>query len=243
MAQLNHEDIQGLLGAYALDAVDPNERAVVEAHLADCPRCQAEVAEHREAATMLAFTGAPAPDGVWSKIAAELDDEPPFELAPVAPLRRGRTTRAFAAAAAIAAVVIGLLGAQVVRQDRRIDHLAAISRQQDLVRVAAAAAVAPGARTVHLESTDRTRRVDAVVLPDGQGYLVQSRLPRLGDDRTYQLWGVIGSQTISLGVIGREPTVTAFKAVGPLRALAVTAERRGGAVAPTSSPVVQGALA
>ena len=42
-----HEDFQDLLGAYALDAVDPTERDEIERHLATCPRCRAEVAEHR----------------------------------------------------------------------------------------------------------------------------------------------------------------------------------------------------
>ena len=107
---------------------------------------------------------------------------------------------------------------------------------------AAAAAVTPEARTVRLESNDHTHVADAVVLPDGHGYLVRAELPNLGHDQTYQLWGVIGAQTISLGVLGNDPTITPFRAVGPLTALAITAEHTGGAVAPTTSPIVQGFL-
>lgn len=238
--QLTHAEIQDLLGAYAIDAVDAEEAAVIDAHLADCPRCRSEVAEHREAATLLSFTGSAAPDGVWSRIAAQLEETPPpFAMPRPLPLRR-RPTRVFAAVAGIAAAVIAVLSVQVVRQNDRIDRLAAISAQHGLDQAAAAAAVTPGARTVRLRSNDGAHVVDAVVLPDGNGYLVRADLPTLAHDQTYQLWGVIGAQTISLGVLGSEPTITPFRAVGPLTALAITAERTGGAVTPTTSPIVQG---
>jgi hypothetical protein len=238
--QLTHAAIQELLGAYALDAVDAEEAALIEAHLADCPRCRSEVEEHREAATLLSFTGASAPDGVWSRIAAGLEETPPPLAIPRSLALRRRATRAVAAVAAIAAAIVALLSVQVVHQNHRIDRLAAISDQHGLDQAAAAAAVTPGARTVRLRSDDGTHVVDAVVLPDGHGYLVRADLPTLGRDQTYQLWGVIGAQTISLGVLGGEPNVTPFRAVGPLTALAITAEHSGGAVAPTTSPIVQG---
>jgi anti-sigma factor RsiW len=90
--QLTHADIQELLGAYAIDAVDAEEATLVEAHLAGCPRCRGEVAEHREAATLLSFSGASAPEGVWSRIAAVLDETPPSRPKP-APCDSSPTTR------------------------------------------------------------------------------------------------------------------------------------------------------
>ena len=36
------------LAAYAVDALDPDERAAVEAHLDGCAPCRAELAEHWE---------------------------------------------------------------------------------------------------------------------------------------------------------------------------------------------------
>ena len=41
--------------------------------------------------------------------------------------------------------------------------------------------------------------------PDGQGYLVKSDLPTLSSAKTYQLWGVINGQPISLGLLGQAP--------------------------------------
>lgn len=74
----DHGDAYGdLLGAYALDAVEADERELIEVHLAQCPRCRAEVAEHREVAACLSQAGAPAPEGVWDRIAAELSPPAP----------------------------------------------------------------------------------------------------------------------------------------------------------------------
>lgn len=38
-------DVQSLLGAYAMDALDDSERDTVERHLISCPACAAEAAD------------------------------------------------------------------------------------------------------------------------------------------------------------------------------------------------------
>ena len=48
-------DIHGLVGAYAVDAIDEQERSAFELHLAECPECQAEVASLQQAATQLSL--------------------------------------------------------------------------------------------------------------------------------------------------------------------------------------------
>src|SRR4051794_37113805 len=85
---MDHDQIADLLGAYALDAVDPDEAEEVARHLETCPRCRQEVDEHREAAATLAFVGETAPDGLWDRINARLEEEPPpdLDLAPIIPL-------------------------------------------------------------------------------------------------------------------------------------------------------------
>ncbi|HEX3425675.1 MAG TPA: zf-HC2 domain-containing protein [Acidimicrobiales bacterium] len=72
-----HAELQELLGAYALDAVDPEEAAVIELHLATCPRCRTELAEHREVAALLGYAGGSAPRGVWDRIISSLEEPPP----------------------------------------------------------------------------------------------------------------------------------------------------------------------
>jgi Anti-sigma-K factor rskA len=74
------------------------------------------------------------------------------------------------------------------------------------------------------------------------GYLDASTLPELADDRTYQLWGVLGQQVVNLGVLGRHPGTVTFAVDAELDALAITDETRGGVLASDRDPVVSGQM-
>ncbi len=50
---MDHEAIEELLGAYALNAVEPRESVLIEAHVARCPECKAELEQHLEVAALL----------------------------------------------------------------------------------------------------------------------------------------------------------------------------------------------
>jgi anti-sigma-K factor RskA len=54
-------DVHSLVGAYAVDAIDEQERAAFERHLAECPECRAEVASLAEAGAQLALVSETAP--------------------------------------------------------------------------------------------------------------------------------------------------------------------------------------
>src|SRR4051794_23204496 len=54
-------EIHALSGAYAVDALEPAEKALFEAHLAACTACQAEVAELQEATALLGGTASTEP--------------------------------------------------------------------------------------------------------------------------------------------------------------------------------------
>jgi anti-sigma factor RsiW len=77
MGELSHHEIEELLGAYALDAVEPDEVVEIEEHLSTCPRCRAELSEHREVAGLFAFAGQAAPPGLWDRITAGMQEAPP----------------------------------------------------------------------------------------------------------------------------------------------------------------------
>ncbi|MGH9179686.1 MAG: anti-sigma factor domain-containing protein [Acidimicrobiales bacterium] len=246
--ELTHTEIEELLGAYALDAVDPQEGDAVELHLRECPRCRAEVAEHREVAASLAQVGSPAPAGLWSRIAEQLEEAPPqLDLARVVamrPPRRSMPARLAAAMVAAAAVaVLGVVGVQVSRMADRQDQLAAALQRDGLDEAVQAALLDPDARRVALRSEDGATFVQAVVGPGGDAYLVDDNLPRLPSSRTYQLWAITDGGPVSVGVLGADPGVSAAR-VGRtgVTALAVTAERAGGVAAPTMSPLVTGRL-
>jgi anti-sigma-K factor RskA len=54
-------DVHSLVGAYAVDAIDEQERAAFELHLAECPECRAEVASLVEAGAQLSLVSQTAP--------------------------------------------------------------------------------------------------------------------------------------------------------------------------------------
>ena len=69
---VNHDEVAELLGAYALDAVDPDEAARVEEHLPTCPRCREELAAHHQVAGILGNVGGAAPEDIeFTKIREE----------------------------------------------------------------------------------------------------------------------------------------------------------------------------
>jgi anti-sigma factor RsiW len=249
---MDHEELQELMGAYALDAVDADERVQVEDHLRTCPRCRAEVADYREVAAYLAQSGAAAPEGLWDRIAGALEEAPPQlrlsvvpnEAAPDTPspkgVRRWLNVRTLAVAAAIVVIagVIGTLGFAVRDQRHRIDDL---QQGRDLAAAADVAFADPSAKTAELRTEGGAIGAVAVVRPNGEGYLLARNLPVL-DQRVYQLWGVTGKTAVSLGVMGRDPSVVGFTAGAAFDKLVITSETRP-VVSSTNPPVVQGDLA
>ena len=279
----SHDEIQDLLGAYALDAVDSETAAMVEHHLEGCLRCSTEVAQHHEVAGLLANSGGASPATLWDGIASQLDGSTPpswerlsarletgadrtedqmggretaaagagavdgaaDDASKVVPLtqdrRRGRwvawTASAVAGAAAVVAV---LLGVQVHHLDHQVAAL-----QAPLSGAEQAALNAPSTKRVHLTahpSTGNPVDVTVVLTKSGTGFVQAGQLSRLPIDQTYQLWGVVGEKTVSLGLLGARPTVAAFSVAGgaAVSAFAITAEHSGGVVQSSNQPVVAG---
>jgi anti-sigma factor RsiW len=238
---VSHEELQELLGAYALDAVDPDEAALVDDHLRECPRCRAEVAELREVAGLLGQSGSDAPDGVWDRIAASLAESPPPLRLEVQRERRAERTRSrsfVVAIAAVAAVVLVVLAVSVVSLRNHVNDLE--QQRTDVAAAAQEALTANGSRIAH-RSGDNGISAAAVVRDNGQGYFLGSGLPPL-DHRIYQLWGATESgQIISLGTM-TGPGVYAFSADPSVRQVMVT-EENAPVPAPTSQPIAVGTLA
>jgi len=270
--RLSHAEIQELLGAYALDAVDKETAALVEQHLAECVRCSAEVAQHHEVAGLLANSGGASPASLWDGIASQLGSVPPAweglagrletggdrgidplgESPPgdagVVPLptrtRRGQWVRRAATVVGAAAAVLALvLGLQVHHLDNQVT---ALQSHPSLSAAEQAALQAPSTMVVPLRgagsSPSPVRAVTVVLTKSGTGFVEAGGLSALPRDRTYQLWGVIGGQTISLGLLGPSPGVVPFSVAGDVavHGFAITAEHGGGVVHSTNQPVVAG---
>jgi hypothetical protein len=233
-------ELEALLGAYAVDAVDGEELARVEAYLARNPAARAEVDELRETAAALALapdTGAnePAPPAIWDRIAATIAEEKQAPAAPVDELaaRRGRrtatTTRVMAVVSIAAAIVVVVLGAQVLSLHHQLND-----------------ARNPGGRTVALAGPNGAELARVVLAADGSGRLVNEHLATLPANRTYQLWAMMGDKqhpsVISAGVLGNDVRRANFKVVGPLIGLAVTVEQAGGVAVTRQQPVASASI-
>jgi anti-sigma-K factor RskA len=255
---MSHEEASELLGAYALDAVDGDEYLELEQHLDSCPRCRAELDSLREVAAAMGNSVEPLPEGLWSQIASRLPErqegaEPPPmpQLTPdreagspfrtpssTRPRRRSVTTLVGAIAVAAVAVAI-VFGIGLVRADNNVSNLQGAGPTS-----LSAALHAPGHRLVTLHTSSHADVAQVVLTPSGQGFLVSSKLPTLRDGQTYQLWGIVGHNPISLGLLGNSPRAAAFTIAGSTRptVLGVTAEPSGGSVVPSGAMVATGTV-
>ena len=85
MIRLGHDDIQGLLGVYAADAIsDPDERAASERHLLDCEPCREEVDGHLDALARLTPDSERVDAASWAGLAAAIA-RPALAAVPDAP--------------------------------------------------------------------------------------------------------------------------------------------------------------
>ena len=257
---ITHDQAHDLLAAFALDAVDGGiEHGQVESHLNECPRCATELIALRDVASALGNCVEPVPERLWSVISSRLSvskqEEPAPPLLKVLPSRTGRTEKAsrvsaetprsrtgrrylivVTSVAAAAAAVAAVLGFSLVRTSDQNDRLQAQigSNSSSVV----AALETPGHTLVSLRAPNHAKLAQFVLLPSGRGYLVSSALPKLAPDHTYQLWGIIEGQAISLGLLGPAPSQAAFTVAGgsdvPSQ-LGVTVEPASGSVLPTTT--------
>jgi anti-sigma-K factor RskA len=223
-----HDEIRDLLGAYALDAVDAAEHRALEQHVAGCASCRLEVAEHQQAAADLA-PASDVPPAVWERIERAVDGERPVT-------RPGRRLASALVAAAVAA--FAFLAWRVADLEARLDRIGGGS----VVSAARAALTDPDARRVVLRSPGGSLAVDAVILPDGRGYVLQDNLDPLPTGQTYQLWAMTGRVPVSAGLLGPDPEVSAFRLGSGTTALAVTVEDEDGAPGPTTDPLASGTI-
>jgi anti-sigma-K factor RskA len=218
MSQREHDDLQNLLGAFVLNAVEPLERRRVERHLETCSECAREVRLLGEAAAELSWLPGAAPaDELVEKISAAL------------PARRTRIgLRTAGTVAAVAMVVAGFFGAAFVRERSRNAELAEVLAASD--------------RRVPLSGQTGFDGQGVLYIADGRAALVLEGVPGPGEGRAYQLWALSGTKPTSMTVVGGgDRVVRLFDWSGRADRFAVTIEPAGGSPVPTSDPVLLGA--
>jgi anti-sigma-K factor RskA len=260
---MDHQDASELLAAFALDAVSTEESQQIEEHLATCPRCRAELDGHREVAGAMGNSVEPLPEGLWSSIAGRLPERHDLEAPPMPRLlaggmsdsmtirqredHRARPPRGrlalVASLAVAAAAAAAVLGINLARVDNQVSGLQRAIGSAEPTAVETALET-PGHHVINMESTTDHQLAQFVLVPDGRGYLVSSRLGTLSSKDTYQLWGVIDGQPISLGLLGESPDMAMFTLAGSVTPskLAITIEPASGSVVPTGTMVASGTV-
>src|SRR5918996_1349768 len=220
---MERTDIHELSAAYALDALDADERRAFEEHLGECERCRAHVAEFWGTAALLAY-GAPAaapPAGLRGRIL----DQVRAERAVVVPLRR-RPRLVLGAASGLAAAAAVALAFWVT----------SLSGELDRTRAALEVLADPAARSTELEGAAGRLVVDA----DGDAALVVRDLAAAPRGKTYEAWVIVDDVPRPAGLFegaDARDLVLLDRRVPPGAVVAVTVEDDGGVDAPTQEPV------
>jgi anti-sigma-K factor RskA len=222
-------DVHELTAAYALDALDEDERESYEAHLAHCDRCREELAGLSEAATALAWGAeSPAPP---ERLRSRILEAAAAERENVLPLRPRLPWRELAAVAACAAVGLGIWAGTL--SNSLDNERSASARAQQAVEIVSD----PNARRVELRGDSGMVAVDRA----GNGVLIVHRLAAAPADRTYEAWVIPqGGTPRKAGLFhgGGSMTMVPLDAKVPAGAvIAATIEHAGGVDQPTRTPL------
>lgn len=168
-------DIHELAAAYALDALDPAERAAYEAHFTTCAMCRTQVGEFREAAAELTtLTAAGPPAALRSRVLADIAGT--RQIAPVVRLDAHRRRRAGTALVAVAAATLAVLvGAFVVLRGGDPSFNDQVAAMMD----------EPSARVAELAGEEGSVKL---VWDDVHVAVMADALPAPADGRRYELW-------------------------------------------------------
>ena len=238
------DELTGLVGAYALDALDDDEREVFERHLQTCAECAEEVRGLRNAAAELSHLSEVGPPpqlraAVLGAVARSRPLPPLIDTARadnVLPLRRDRTKalwQGLAAACALIAIAVSGWGWAEHRKAERVSDTRASAVQLLL-----------NAPDVKAATTTMKQGQGILIYSKSEGklVLVGHGMPTLPSDQTYQLWMMTESgEPVSGGVFRTDQAgnveVTASGDLDGVGRMAVSVEPAGGSAQPTPETV------
>ncbi|GGP32212.1 hypothetical protein GCM10018980_69040 [Streptomyces capoamus] len=242
---MNTTDLHGLTGAYALHALNDEERAAFERHLTTCDGCELEVAEFTATAGRLALastvrTRPVMREQVLQRITTVRQASPrtvPLQRMPRG-ARRGRGLAQWALAASVAAAA-ALGGTAVWQYERAQDAQNQASQAQRHVEDLAGVLAAPDAksRSVKVAGGAGTLVVSA---SRDRAVFVASKMPAPPRGKVYQLWFADGGKMRAAGLMDPDRSSQAVVmqgAVDGASGVGITVEPAGGSKQPTSTPV------
>lgn len=240
---MNSAELHTLTGAYAMNALDDEERREFEAHLDECPACQQEVAEFEATAAELGGSLAETPphhlkSQVMAAISTTRQERPVPRASDdetvVAFPRPRLLDRVLLPAAAILAVLVVGLAATVGNLNARVNELETSTvRLTDIV-------AAPDLRTWNVNQNGTTARV--VYSPtQGQGLFLAAGLQPPPDGKIYELWLIGPDGATPAGLFRGRDGVVSHPMTGDMSAathIGVTVEPAGGSPQPTTDPIL-----
>jgi anti-sigma-K factor RskA len=270
MSGTTHDEARDLLAAYAMEILDAEERAAVQAHVATCASCTEELESLRATTGEL---GLAVPDrsfdarrcnGVRSRLlarsvadreararlaAGQLPEREPRMLREAPSQGDTSAARWRSGVMLLAAVIAGLIviGGGLLLQAR--DDLARARESDAQQQRFIAGLMGPGVRVIEVAATEkRAGRARMFWNQELDSWtFIAHGLAMLPEGRTYQLWLITpGERRISAGVFAPSrdgnAIATATHALAPdsLAAVAVTEEPAGGVAAPTGEIVLVG---
>ena len=224
---MERETIHDQVAAYALDALDEDERRAFESHLADCDDCRAELDDFRQTAGLLAYAseGPSPPESLRERVLEEAKRERPAQSVVVLRPRRALRLTAIAAAAA-AAIAVGL-GVWAATLSSSLD-----AERDARANDARAAAILADADSTRVSLGEQGQLVRA---PDGRSVMVVRNLPAAPADKTYEAWVIDAGGPVKAGLFegGGQQIVLLEEPVPEGAMVAVTLEPEGGSDQPT----------
>jgi anti-sigma-K factor RskA len=212
---MERQGIHELSAAYALDALDGDDRRVFEDHLAECGGCREDVASFQAAAAALAYDVdvPPPPDALRERILERARRERPSN---VLQFRQRRwalpVATGVAAVAACAALAFGLW---------------AVSLNNEL---------GDRAQAIKLTGADGSLLIE----PSGEAMLIVDRLGRAPAGKTFEIWVIEEGRPLPAGLFPGAPGRSVVPLTRPVpedAVVAVTLERAGGVQEPTGDPL------
>ncbi|AQU69538.1 anti-sigma factor domain-containing protein [Streptomyces niveus] len=242
-------ELHTLTGAYALHALEADERAEFERHLEVCPACAQEVAELAATTTRLGLAVAVTPPAelkarVLRRIATERQEPP--KVTPEsrgagggAGAARGRALSRFALAACLAAAA-GFGGIAVWQHQEAQEAGERASASQQRAEALAAVLAAPDAKIRTGGLTDGATGTVVVSRAQDKAAFIASGMPKPPGGKVYQLWFNDDGTMRDAGLMDPSATsgsVLMAGSVGAASGMGITVEPAGGSPQPTSDPV------
>ncbi|WP_420037184.1 anti-sigma factor [Streptomyces sp. cg28] len=237
-------DLHTLTGAYALDALDDDERRAFEEHLSRCAFCEQEVRELSATAGRLGLAASlTPPPHLKAQVMARITDvrqEPP--ATPVTGEPR-QAPRKHALRWALAACLAGMvaLGGTTLWQHQQADEARQEARAaQDQADRIAAVLAAPDAKVTSAAVKGGAHGSVVVSRAGDKAVFIASGMAEPPEGKVYQLWFADGDHMRAAGLMNpssADQSVLMAGAVGDASGMGVTLEPAGGSKQPTTQPV------